>query len=149
RADRTGRYGGRPQLGSLERRLALAVAALDGGLAGERAAVLLEVEVAGPHRQWRRVGLDRGEELLRGFEGHGRGAGEVAGPAGRLEHLAGWATAPVAVAEGIDRPGGPGAAQQLPRRHVAVVGVGGREVGPHPGAVDALPPEGVVGEAVG
>ncbi len=41
---------GGPQLGRLEGRLALAVAPLDGGLAGEGTPVLLQVEVADPHR---------------------------------------------------------------------------------------------------
>ena len=39
--------------------------------------------------------------------------------------------------------------RQLGAGQVAVVGVGRREVGEHPGAVDALPPEGVVREPVG
>ena len=148
-AARPTRQRRRPQLGRLERRLPLAIAPLDGRLAGERAPVLLQVQLAGPHRERRRVGFDGGEEGRRRLEGDGGNAVERTDPLGRLEHLPGGAAAAVAVAEGVDRALLPGAAEDLPDRHVAVVGVGRREVGPHAGAVDALPPERVVGKAVG
>ncbi len=85
-----------------------------------------------------------------------RRALEVGGAVGLRHHLAGRPAAAVAVAEGHqrDRPVallgvlalGLG---ELERREPGVVGVDRRQVGEDPGAVDALPPEGVVGQHVG
>ena len=106
--------GGRPQLRRLQRRLALAVSPLDAGLAGERPPVLLEVEVTDPYRQRRRIGFDGGEEGRRRLEGQNRGTVEVTDPPGRLEHLPGRPAAAVAVTEGVDGAGLPGAAGTPP-----------------------------------
>ena len=68
RADRAPTGGRRPQLGLAQQPLAAAVAELRAQLAGERAAVGLEVQLAAPHRHRRAagdLGLDVVEELGR------------------------------------------------------------------------------------
>ena len=76
--------------------------------------------------------------------------------AGAGEHLAGGAATAVAMTEGHQRDGRAAllgevvlGVRELAAEQLGVVGVGGREVGEHPGAVVALPPEGVVRELVG
>ena len=117
----------------------------------------LEVQLAGPHRQ---VGVGRfrfrrGPELGRPGELDARRPLEIGQPVGRLQHVPGWSTAAVPVAEEVQRTGGnsmvaelAGRVRQLVHGEVAVVGVGRWEVGEHPAAVNALPPERVVGHAV-
>ena len=132
------------------------LAALTARLRGERSAVQLQVELAGPDR---RVGIfleGLGEERGRGLERDARKALQVGRAADGGDHLAGGTAAAVAVSEGDERPGrspglGVGARRvdELGRRHLGVVGVDRREVGEQPGAVDPLPPERVMRETVG
>ena len=76
-------------------------------------------------------------------------------PPGALEHLARRSATPVAVSERHQRPVTPAVLGEVGdgvrafgRRDLGVVGVDGREVGEHAGAVEPFPPERVVGEAV-
>ena len=115
----------------------------------------LQVELSGPDR---RVGVLRscgGEEGVRVLDRDLRRAFEVAQPPGLLHHLAGGTAPAVSVAERQQRAGTAALVGvvahrvgQLGAGERAVVGVGGREVREDPGAVDALPPERVVGKPV-
>ena len=76
-------------------------------------------------------------------------------PAGPFEHLPGRSTAAVAVPERHQRHAAPTVVLEVARRvgdlgrgDLGVVRVDGWEVGEHPGAVEALPPERAVGEPV-
>ena len=151
-----GAGGRRPQLGRRERRLVPPVAPLDPGLAGVRAPVLLEVELADPHRQ---AAPGRPRTAAKNdagrLEGHHREA--VSRRRGRT--AAGRTRASPGSGRRRRRRGRRGRASGSTRAlrrtaspqldHVAVVGVGGREVGEDAGAVDPLPPERVVREGVG
>ncbi len=145
----------RPQLGLPQQVFAAAVALLGLGLAGEGGAVQFEVQLADPDGRLGVLGLGLLEEGLRGLPLDRRRAFEVAQP-GRLgDHLAGGAAASVAPAGRGEGVPGDSLVLEVLRRvgdlaalHGAVVGVYGREVGEDPGAVDALPAEGVVRELV-
>ena len=149
---------GRPQLGLAQQTLAALVPELGAQLARERAAMGLEVELAAPHRHRRAggdLGVDAVEEVAGRAELDRRHAVEVGHPPLPLEHLARRAAAAVAVAERHQRPSAPRVLGEAAHRvghllghDLGVVGVDGREVGEHAGAVDALPPERRVREAV-
>ncbi len=150
-AQQAGRHT--PQLGSPERELALAVAALGLGLRGVHAAVALEVELADVAVLGPALGFLVLEELHRRRETHLRHALEVLQPPRELEVVAGRPAAAVAVAEGIE-PGGeavlldalvPALDHALGVDAGVVVVV---QVDVDLGAVDALPDEGVVGEGI-
>ncbi len=149
---------GPPQLGLAQEPLAPTVADLGARLAGQRAAVHLEVQLAVPHRDRgtsRGLGLDRVEELRHRAQPHLRQPVEIRHPVGPAEHLPGGTTATVAVAVGHQAPVAPGVlaevalgvAHLLGRDH-RVVGVDRREVGEHLAAVEATPAERRVREAV-
>ena len=133
--------GGGPQLALAQQPLAAAVAELGAELAGERATVRLEVELAAPHRHRRagcRLGLDVLEERTRRTDLDVRHAVEIGEAMGVREHLARRSPAAVAEAERRERPLAPGmlgealdGAGQLTRKHLGVVRVDGREVGQH------------------
>ena len=128
------------------------VAALGARLAGERAAVVLEVQLTLDRPRRAEVLLEAVEELARRRELHARDALQVAGAARHLEHLRGRPAAAVAVAE-HEQAGrravvvleAGGARAQLGDRDDRVVGVGGRHVHEHLRAVDPGPHERVVG----
>ena len=150
------RGGRRPQLGLAQQVLAAAVALLDLRLGGVGAAVDLEVELAGPHRSPRRTPPRRASKNAAGARPAPAATRQVGGTASPRQHPAGRAAAPVAVAERHQRAGRDALVAEVGRRvgqvgagQVGVVGVDRREVGEHSGAVDALPPEGVVREGVG
>ena len=149
---------GRPQLDLAEQLLASAVAELGADLARQRAAVGLEVQLAAPHGHGRAemdLALDVVEELRRRTDLDPWRAVEVGQPACTFEHLARRTTAAVAVAERHQRPVAPPVLGEVldrvrafGRRDLGVVRVDRREVGEDPGAVEAFPPERVVGEPV-
>ena len=149
-----GRRG--PQLGLAEQVLAAPVALLGLGLRGVRRAVDLQVELTGPDRRVLAVLLLGGrEELGRGLDRHPRRGLQVRHPARGRDELAGRAATAVAVPERHQRPGRRAVLGEVALRvcelaagQVGVVGVDRREVGEHPGPVQALPPEGVVRELV-
>jgi hypothetical protein len=93
------RRRGRPQLRLAEQVLGAAVALLHRRLAGVGAAVVLEVQLAAPHRRVRVLGLGVGEELRRRPDGDPRRAVEIGHPPGPFEHLPGRPAAAVAVPE--------------------------------------------------
>ena len=147
-------------LGGHEVALGAAVRALRASLGGQRPAMELEIELADPGRSAAlgHAALRPGEELVDAAEalgGHGREGGQLARP---LDHLPRRPAAAVAVADReqalrVDLP----AAVVAPGRAgghrpddavVAAVGVV-EEVGQHARAVQSLPPEQVVREAVG
>ncbi len=116
----------------------------------------LQVQLTRPDRGVRVLLAGLGEEGVGVFDLDLRGALQVLQAAGPFHDLAGGAASAVAPAEGGQGAGGaallgivadgPG---QLRAAETGVVGVDGREVGEDAGAVDAFPPEGVVGEGVG
>ena len=103
--------GGQPQLGLAQQPLAPPVADLRAQLAGQRAAVGLEVQLAAPHRHRcarRRSRPRRGRRTRRRCPcSTSRHPVEVGQPAQPLEHLAGRPAAAVAVAERHQRPVAP------------------------------------------
>ena len=111
-ASRSGWLAGcrRPQLGLAQQPLAAPVAELRAQLAGQRAAMGLEVQLAAPHRH-RRAGGDLGVDVVEELGGRAlldaRHAVEVGEPAQPLEHLAGRPATAVAVAERHQRPAAP------------------------------------------
>ena len=159
------RSHGRQELRVVQQELALAVVTFGAGLAGQRAAMQFQVELTVPDRQILRLGLDTLEELPHRARPHARTARHVGHQGGVVQHLAGRPAAAIAMAVGryefavclLLVEVAPGA-QHLLRRHHAVVGRAvrqmadfvrrGHEVGQHPCAVDALPPEQLVGQAV-
>jgi hypothetical protein len=154
-AERLGRCG--PQLGIAERQLLAAVGQLGLGMGGVGAPVDLEVELARPDGELveRGVGLDGLEGVVRRDRAHPGRAFQVGQAPGPLEHVTGGAATSVPPAVQVHRcvaqlllgeVGHP--VGELSHREVAHVGVRRREVGEHPGAVDTLPPERVVGEPV-
>ncbi len=150
--------GGRrgPQLGLAQLVFAAPVALLGAGLGGVGGTVQLQVELADPDRRVLVLGAGLGEEGIRVLDLDPRGAFQVLQASGALHDLAGGAATSVAPAERGQRPGR-GAllgvvadrAGHLLAAEAGVVGVDGRKVGEDAGAVDALPPESVVGELVG
>lgn len=116
----------------------------------------LQVELPQPHRGVGVLGLGAGEEVRGPLDGHPGRSFEVAQSRGPGQHLAGGAAAAVSVAEREERTVrralvlevGDGVGE-LGAGQFRVVRVDGREVAEDPGAVDALPAEGVVGEPVG
>ncbi len=155
--DRRTERGG-PQLGLDQQALAPPVPQLGPQLAGERAAVRLEVELTAPHRDgraMRRLVLDRVEHLRRSphLQREARvDRGQAARP---FEHLTRRSPTPVAVAEGHQRHAAPPVLLEVADREgnfvrgdLGVVRVDRREVREHPCPVEALPPERVVGEDV-
>ncbi len=147
--------GGGPQLGLAQQGLAVPVALLGLGLRGVRTAVQLQVQLARPHRRVRVLRVRLLEERLGLLDLDPRRALQIAQPGGAGQHLAGGAATAVAPPEGCERPRTPallpvvaGGVRHLLAAEVGVVGVDGREVGEDTGAVDALPPEGVVREPV-
>ena len=147
----------------MQQELALAVGALVAALRGVGAAVQFQVEFAVPGRQnVAGLLLHALVELARRAVAHLGQAGEVVHLADVFQHLARRAAAAVAIAEGHEQrvlrllllEVGPRAQILGGRRH-RVVGAGkgakvGRraEVGQHLGAVQPLPPEGVIGQAI-
>ena len=150
------RCGGRPQFGLPQQVFAAAVALLGAGLRGVRAPVQLQVHLPHPGRGVRVVGLGSREEVRRAAELHRRRTLQGPGASAAGDHLPGRTAAAVAVpvrhqAHGAAAVVGvvPFGVVQLRGHQLRVVGVDRREMGEHPGAVDALPPEGVVWHAVG
>ena len=149
----------RPQLGLDEQALAPTVAELGAELAGQRAAVGLEVELAAPHGH-RRPGADlaprRASKNSSGVptatvtrasvddSRRARSSISRVGPPPPSPWPNGISdtAAPAVVLEVAGRVG------DLGRGDLGVVGVDRREVGEHPRAVEALPPERVVREPV-
>ena len=156
-----GRDGGTrrpPQLCLAQQALAATVADLRLRLAGERAAMHLEVQLAVPHGHGC-TGSDLGfhvrEELVGGTRYNVRRTVEVGEPAGAFDHLAGRATATVAVAVGHQRPIAPPvvlevllAEHQFLADDSCVVGVDRWEVREHLRAVEPLPLERAVRKSV-
>ena len=156
------------KLGVVEEELAPAVGPFDAGLGGVGAAMVFEVQFAVPGGEAVAGGLfQAAEEVVHAPQADTRQRGEGFHLPQVLDHRAGGAAAAVAVAVDEEqrrrrarRPGVFGLelaprAEHLGGGPVAVVGaavraaVGGRaEVGQYPRAVQSLPPEGVVGEAV-
>ena len=157
-----GPHGGRrgPQLGLAQQVFAAPVALLGLGLGGVGGAVQLQVQLARPTparpgtrpaRPWRRT---RRAAPTRTVGPSPRGP--RAGAARRSSRGSGRhrrrrsRTAPASACHGLVSAKLRDAACAISSPDSdAVVGVDGREVGEDPGAVDALPPEGVVRELVG
>ena len=126
------------------------------GLGGVGGAVVLQVQLARPHRRVRVLGLGAREELARGARSRPSASPPGRAAGARPPSSRGWGrrrrrrsrTAPATGCRALlgELARGPG---QLLARRRGVVGVDGREVREDPGAVDALPPEGVVRELVG
>ena len=153
---RPDRGGGRPQLGLAEQVLAAAVALLGLGLGGVGAAVHLEVELPDPDGRVGVLRLGLLEERVGPLDLDPGRPVEVAQAGRPREHLARGAAPAVTPAEGQQRAGGgplvgevAGRVRHLGAGHLGAVGVGRREVREDAGAVEALPPERVVREAVG
>ena len=147
---------GRPELGLTEQVLAAAVARLRPCLAGVRAAMELQVQLARPDGTVGVLGLCSGEEVAGGLDGHAGRAGEVLRADRPREHLARRAAASVAPPERHQGSRRPPLLREVRHRvgelragQLAVVGIHRREVREDPGAVDPLPVEGVVGKPVG
>ena len=147
--------GGAPQLGVAQQVLIATVALLDLVLAGECAAVQLEIELPNPGARILVFGLGAAEERGRRLDGQLGGSVKIGDTTGLGEHLASGTTAAISIAEG--HQGGIGAALvlevgpgvfEVTSREVRTVGVSRREMGEDAGAVDSLPPEGVVGKLV-
>ncbi len=153
----------RQEFGVVEQKLALTVGALVAALRRVGAAMQLQVELAIPRRQpVARFGFQFLVEFLDRTVAHLGQAREVAHCADVFKHLTRGTAAAVAVAKGhqqrllqflllevLPRP------KILRWRRHSVVGAGvgakvgrGAEVGEHLRAVQPLPPEGVVGQAV-
>lgn len=116
----------------------------------------LKVELARPDRRVRVFGARGGEEGVRVLDGDLGRALQVGEAAGSFHHLARGAAAAVAVTERCQGARTPALVLVVADRvrhllagELGVVGVHRREVGEDPRAVDALPPEGVVGQLVG
>ena len=149
------RRRGRPQLGRAQRLLVAPVGALDGPVGGVRPPVVFEVELTHPDREVGRLGPHLLPERRNGVDLDSGHTVEVGEPARRLEHRARRSAAAVAVSERVQRVLRRRALRELAlalrelaHTHVAVVGVGGREVREDARAVDALPPERAVREPV-
>ena len=89
------------------------------------------------------------------FEAHARHTVEVGDPVGLGEHLAGRAATAVAMSEWQQRPVRPALVSESPLRPIKIrsgqirrIGIGRREMGEDPRPVNALPEEGIVGEAI-
>jgi len=140
----------------VEQLLAAPVALLGADLRAVRAAVLLEVHLAGPHGCAGAVLRHRGREEVRdAAHGHPRHAGKVGGKTCAVDHRLCGPAAAVAVPvehqrrRRTDVVGEVARGEaELRRGDQGVVGVDGGEVREHPRAVEALPPERVVGEPV-
>ena len=139
----------REQLGVVQRPLGAAARALGPRLARVGAAVVLEVELAHDLRPVRLRQL--AEERLGVADRRARHALQIRDPRQRLEHLRRRPAAAVAPAEHQQRSRRPLVVLEVARRpaqlghgRLGVVGVGGREVRDHRGAVDADPAERVV-----
>ncbi len=148
----------RPEFGLDQQALASTVAELGLELARQRAPVHLEVQLTAPHRhRGAAVGVtfDALEHRRRSVHLQGCSRVDPREPASALEHLAGRATATVAVTEGHQRVRAPAVVLEVRDREVellgcdlGVVGVDRREVREDSRSVQPLPPERVVREPV-
>ncbi len=147
-----------PQLELSEQALATTIAELGPQLARQGPPVGLEVELTPPdrdRRSGRRLAFDLGEEPGRCPDLDAGRTVEIGHAAGSFDHLDRRPATPVAVTERRQRPLAPSVFPEALARlgalggaDLGVVGVDGREVGEDPGAVETLPPERVVREAV-
>ena len=147
----THRRRGAPQFRFPEQVLAAPVPQLGPGLAGVGAPVQFEVQLPHPDRRGLVFRLGAGKEGSGSAGLHPRGTLEVRGAPGGRQHLPRGAAAAVAVAERKQGDGSPAVVPvvpfrmgQFPAAELGAVAVHRREVGEQPGAVDALPVEGVV-----
>ena len=146
----------RPQFGGPEGFLGVAVGQLDLGVRGQGGPVGFEVELTDPDGEVVGLLAQPIEETPDGADLRTGQAIEIGHAAEALDHDVVRATAPVAVAEGVQVECGaigPHATVltggHLTDGEVAVVGVGRREVCQQAAAVMALPPEGGVWKSVG
>ncbi len=140
-----------PEFRLAKQTFAATVPDLGGRLGCQRAAVHLEVQLAGPHGYGcpnRCLGLDVFEELIGRADRDGRHAVEVGHPPGTFHHLPRRTATTVAVTERHQRPVAPTVLLEiclgvpdLCRCDLRVVGVDRRKVGQHSRAVETLPPE--------
>ena len=155
---------GGQELGIVQQELVLPIGTFDAGLACIGAAVVLQVELPVPERQTLAgAGLEVLEELAGAAQPHARRARMVGQPPTVLQHFAGRAATAVSPAVGREQLRvrlfllvvAPRANDQ-PGRQVAVVGMvpalshvwRDDEMGKDLGAVQPLPPEAVVRQAV-